>query len=152
MKPVAIGATIGVALAVASALPMLAAVESLARARSERAAIEAQVASPVAADATMLPVATDATRRDALTASGTAAEAVRRSARSGGVLVERIERWRQPAQSRLVVLRLVASGPEKAVLVLADTLSPPARWRRWQLVALPGGAVRLDGELLVPRQ
>ncbi len=149
MKAVTMGAVAGVAVAMVCAMPMLEAVTALRQARTERAAIEARVARPVmrALGAAAAP--------DAAAARTSVAAQVRRAAQRGGVLIERIESRRQPVQSRLVVLRVVASGSEKAVLVLGDSLGSdarPARWRRWRLVALPGGAVRLDGELLGPWQ
>lgn len=70
-------------------------------------------------------------------------------ARAGGVLVEELQPVAEPAP--LVGVRLRVSGPEKAVVALADALErelPLLRFRSWRLVPAEGGGVRLAGELV----
>lgn len=74
-------------------------------------------------------------------------ERVRRLAAEGGVLVEQAARV--PAGEGLVKLQLRLSGPDKAVIALADRIereAPLTRFAAWRVAALPGGGVRLEGE------
>lgn len=80
-------------------------------------------------------------------AAGTLVARVRRLAAEGGVLVE--QAVRAPAGEGLVRLRLRLSGPDKAVIALADRIereAPLLRFAAWRASALPGGGLRIEGE------
>lgn len=111
--------------------------------RVARAAARAPVARPVPLTAAGLraPGGTEAAAGEAL------AGRVRRLAAEGGVLVE--QAGRMPGAEGLVRLRLRLSGPDKAVVALADRIereAPLMRFAAWRVAALPGGGVRLEGE------
>jgi hypothetical protein len=147
MPPLALGAGAGLLLALLLAPATGTALGKLAAVRDERAALASKVAGPLLPPPPLvvsgLPLAGDA----ALLAAN-----IRERGRSGGVLVEEIANLPRPG--RLVVLRLRLSGPEKAVLALADSLerdAPLVRLRTWQLTGIEGG-VRLTGEAVAVRQ
>ncbi|OAN57256.1 hypothetical protein [Sphingomonas sp. TDK1] len=74
---------------------------------------------------------------------------IEQRARAGGVLIEDAQPI--PAPAPLVAIRLRVSGPEKAVVALADSIErdqPLLRFRVWRLVPAEGGGVRLSGELV----
>ncbi|UUL83942.1 hypothetical protein [Sphingomonas qomolangmaensis] len=146
----AIGGASGLAIALAASWPMLGAIADLNEARAAQAALAAEIAAPpvprMLADARLTPAP------DAATASRRAALRLRRAATAGGVLVETLE-VTDPAAPHVVRLTLSASGSEKAVLAFADGIErgdPVLRWRRWRLASVSGGAVRVEGEVLVP--
>lgn len=145
--PLAIGAGAGLLLALLLAPATGTALGKLAQARAERTRLERQLAGPVAPPAALvvsgLPLGGDAV----LLAAN-----IRERARGGGVLVEEVTDVSGPG--RLAVLRLRLSGPEKAVLALADALerdAPLVRLRNWRLAAIEGG-VRLTCEAVGVRQ
>lgn len=77
---------------------------------------------------------------------------IRTLASGGGVLVEDASPLRSPV-SGLSVVRLRVSGPEKAVLAMADALereAPLLRFATWEVVALPAGGMRLQAEVIGP--
>jgi hypothetical protein len=77
---------------------------------------------------------------------------VRTLAIQNGVLAEEVEPLPAPPEG-LSVLRVRLSGPEKAVVSLADSLergTPLVRLRRWRLTALADGGVRLEAEAVAP--
>lgn len=144
-RPMLWGLIAGLLLAALLAPWTGTALGALARARSARAAALAVAAAP----ASNLPVL----RPELAFAPGTAAAAVRarieRLARGGGVLVESVRPAAAPPPLVLVELRL--SGPEKAVVALADALErerPLVRFRTWRIVPAEGGGVRLSGTLV----
>lgn len=140
LPPLAIGALGGLAVAALFAPATGTVLGELAAARGERARLAAEIAAP---KRTAPLVAADL----ALQGGGDALVArIRERARAGGVLVE--EAAPLKGDGALVVVRFRASGPEKAVIALADALereTPMVRLKRWKLVAIPGG-VRLSGE------
>ena len=88
-----------------------------------------------------------------MTDAAALASRIRADAKQGGVLVEEIAERRDGVA--LIRLRLRLSGPEKAVIALADSLergSPLVRLRIWRLLPLPGGGVRLVGEAVAVRR
>lgn len=139
--PLAAGIAAGLAVALLLAPFTSAALERLAAARLAHArAVQAR-----AAPAIRMPplVAAGLATRDpaALTAR------IRERAKEGGVLVE--EAAALPGAGTLFTVRVRLSGPEKAVVALADSLerdSPMVRLRSWRLAALPDGGVRLTGD------
>jgi hypothetical protein len=146
--PLVLGMGAGL-LAMAALAPLTGdAVGRLARARATRDALVASVADrrplpPVVAPALAIPAADAATARAALLAR------VQRLAKGGGVLVE--DTGALPLPQGLAGLRIQLSGAEKAVIALADATErerPVMRWRRWRLVPIAGGGVRLSGELV----
>lgn len=147
LPPLASGAGAGVLLALALAPATGSALGKLDAARADRAKLTAQLAEPQGPQPPLLvsglPLGGNA---ELLVAN------IRERARSGGVLVEDIADV-SPA-GRLVVLRLRLSGPEKAVLALADSLerdAPLVRLRGWELAGIDGG-VRLTGEAVAVRR
>lgn len=142
--PLAIGAGAGLLLAALLAPATGTALGKLGAARAERAQLTAQLAGPQSAPAPLLVsgLSGDTTQLVAT---------IRERARSGGVLVEEASDVSPPG--RLVVLRLRLSGPEKAVVALADALerdTPLIRLRGWRLAGIDGG-VRLTGEAVAVR-
>lgn len=146
----AIGGTAGLAIALAATWPMLHAIADLGKARADRAALSAEIAAPPLP--ALLPDAQTTPARNAAAAARAAASQLRRTAQAGGVLVETLSRV-DPAGPHVARLALSASGSEKAVLAFADGIERGdrvLRWRRWRLASVPGGAVRVEGEVLVP--
>lgn len=139
-SPIAWGVGGGLALVLALAPSVGTALGRLATAREERAALTAALAAPPAARGPL--VARGLALRDpqALVAQ------IRERARSGGVLVEEATPVR--GEGALIAIRLRISGPEKAVIALADALereAPLVRLRGWRIAAIEGG-VRLSGD------
>ncbi|MFZ5746579.1 MAG: hypothetical protein ACOY45_02850 [Pseudomonadota bacterium] len=151
--PVMIGAGAGLLLALAVAPMVGTALGMLARARAAHAALaaaHAALARPpvplVAADAA-IPATDDRAARE------WAAARIREQARAGGVLAEEVAPLRAP--DGLVAVRLRLSGPEKAVVAMADALergAPLMRLREWRIEPAGGGAVRLTGVVLGARR
>jgi hypothetical protein len=141
LPPLTIGIGGGLLLAVVLAPATGTALGKLAEARNERAALAATLAAPDDAGAPL--VASGLALRggpDALVAR------IREHARGNGVLVEEAN-GRMGAGS-LVIVGFRISGPEKAVVALADSLereAPLVRLRNWKLEAIPGG-VRLTAD------
>ncbi|WP_033921352.1 hypothetical protein [Sphingomonas sp. 37zxx] len=145
-----IGGAMGLAAALASIWPMLHAIDDLGSVRAARAALAAEREAPPVPP--LLPDDRITAARDADTAARAAALRIRRAATAGGVLVETLATI-DPASPHVARLTLSASGSEKAVLAFADGIEradPVLRWRRWRLASIPGGAVRVEGEVLVP--
>ncbi len=144
-RPLLWGAFAGLVLAAILAPWTGASLGALAQARAVRAAAAAALAAPVdrtaplqAALAFPAPGAPDAIR-----------QRVERLARGGGVLVEAIAP--AAAGAPLVAVTLRVSGPEKAVLALADAIErerPLLRFQRWRIAPAEGGGVRLSGILV----
>ncbi len=148
LPPLAIGAGAGLLAALLLAPAAGTALGKLATARVEHARLAAVAASPAA---NLYPLAPDLMLRAADLAAARAVMMIRVQslARAGGVLVE--ETSAVPAVEGLAVLRIRISGAEKAVIVLADALErarPLTRLRRWRLDPVPGGGVRLRGDLV----
>lgn len=141
LPPLAFGALAGLVLAALLAPATGTTLGNLAAARAERARLAAEIAAPANGPAPL--VAPDL----ALQGGGDVLVArIRERARSGGVLVE--EATPLKTDGALVIVRFRASGPEKAVIALADSLereTPLVRLRTWKLIAIPGG-VRLSGD------
>jgi hypothetical protein len=140
------GVIAGAALA---ALLMPVAVESLdhlAQLHAARAANAAQAASPAPDTADLRLPSGSAARGAALLVAR-----VRRVAGSNGVLVERAGAGK-PLSPGIAEVDVALSGSEKAVLSVADAIEremPGTRWRTWRIAAMPGGAVRFQGEAAV---
>ena len=119
----------------------------LMRARSAVAEAQLAASTPKAAPVPMTAAGLRAPgRSEAAAASGLIAR-VRKLAVDGGVLVEQAAR--APAGEGLVKLQLRLSGPDKAVVALADRIereAPLLRFAAWRATALPGGSVRIEGE------
>jgi len=143
LPPLAIGAGAGLLLALVLAPATGTALGKLATARAERVKLAQIVSAPETA---RTPLVTPG-----LALSGDLAANIRERARSGGVLVEEAT---QVSSDTLVIVRLRLSGPEKAVVALADSLerdAPLVRLRGWRLVAIEGG-LRLTGEAVAVRR
>lgn len=146
LSPLAIGAGAGLLIALVLSPVVGKALGKLNRVRADRSALAAQLSTPQASPSPLLV--------SGLTVSGGATELaanLRERARSGGLLVEEVTDVSAPG--RLVVLRLRISGPEKAVLALADAIerdTPLVRLRGWRLTGIAGG-VRLTGEAVAVR-
>jgi hypothetical protein len=146
LPPLAIGSSAGLVIAALLAPATGTALGKLATARAERARLTAQLAQPHGPQPPLL-VSGLALGGDAASFAAN----VRERARSGGVLVEEITNV--SPSGRLVVLRLSLSGPEKAVVALADSLerdTPLVRLRGWKLAGIQSG-VRLTGEAVAVR-
>ena len=144
-RPILCGVLTGLLLAALLAPWTGSALGRLAKARAARASAAAAMAAPISASPVLKP--------DLAFPHGDATAAIRarveRLAHGGGVLVESIEP--APAPAPLVMVQLRVSGPEKAVLVLADAIErerPLLRFRSWRVDAAEGGGVRLSGVLL----
>jgi len=143
LPPLAIGAGAGLLIAALLAPATGTALGKLGAVRAERARLTAQLAAPQGAPPPLVV--------SGLALGGDLAANIRERARSGGVLVEEIADV-SPA-GRLAVFRLRFSGPEKAVLALADSLerdTPLVRLRGWRLAGIEGG-VRLTGDAVAVR-
>jgi hypothetical protein len=118
----------------------------LAQARADRMAAAALARTP-ATRPPLLPSALRVRAANEAEAGRVVAARLRARAASAGVLVEQADRVR--GGGGLVRLRLRLSGPDKAVVALADRLereAPLLRFTRWRVGALPDGGARLDGE------
>jgi hypothetical protein len=146
LPPLAIGAGAGLLLAALLAPATGTALGKLGAARADRARLTAQLAAPQGTPPPLLA--------SGLALGGDASQlaaTIRERARSGGVLVEEASDVSPPG--RLVIVRLRLSGPEKAVVALADALerdAPLIRLRGWRLAGIEGG-VRLTGEAVAVR-
>lgn len=119
----------------------------LARAREAVAAARATVAAPRPAPVPLLAAGLRAPGGNEAAAARALAERIRRLAAEAGVLAEQVAP--APADAGLVRLRLRLSGPDKAVVALADRIereAPLLRFSSWQAAALTGGGLRLEGE------
>lgn len=124
------------------------ALDRLAVARAERDGLRATATTP-ARPVPLLAPGLAVRAPDAATARARTAARVQALAKAGGVLVEEVAGV--PAPAGTIALRLRVSGAEKAVLAFADALErdkPVLRLGAWQVEALPGGSVRLSGELV----
>lgn len=140
VPPLLIGVAAGLAIAVVLAPATGTALGELAEARAERAKLTAELAAPQSNAPLVVPGLALTGGEDSLIAR------VKDRARGGGVLVE--EARVLNGAGSLLALRLRISGPEKAVIALADSLereAPLVRLRTWKLEAIPGG-VRLTAE------
>ncbi|PCD03705.1 hypothetical protein COC42_04960 [Sphingomonas spermidinifaciens] len=145
-RAVWIGGGAGLALA---ALAWSGAGDALARLDAARA-----IAADARAEAAPIDRLADAPWRlqapSARAAAAAVAARIRDGAKRNGVLVERAGAG-APVGPGLARLDLSLSGPEKAVLAVADAIereSRGARWERWRLEATAGG-VRLSGSVAV---
>jgi hypothetical protein len=148
LPPMAIGAGAGLALALLLAPATGTALGDLAAARAEHARLAAEAARPASPPPLLAPGLSLGARDEA---AGRAAILlrVRALAQAGGVLVE--EMAVAPAPAGVVALRIRVSGAEKAVVALADALErgkPLMRMRSWRIEPIPGGGVRLIGEVV----
>lgn len=143
LPPIAMGAGGGLLLALVLAPFAGSSLGALAAARAERSAL-----TRVPPEATTPLVASGLT-----TDAAPLAARIRAAASQGGVLVEEIAE--RKGGGGLVRLRLRVSGPEKAVVALADRLerdAPLVRLRAWRLLPLPDGGVRLVAEAVAVRR
>lgn len=139
------GALAGLLLAALLAPWTGAALGALAKARAARSAAEAAMAAPVSRAAVLRPELAF----PAAGAGSAVRQRIERIARGGGVLVEAIEP--APAPMPLIAVSLRVSGPEKAVIALADAIErerPLLRFQRWRVEPAEGGGVRLSGVLI----
>lgn len=142
LPPLAMGALGGLVLAAALAPAAGTALGKLASARAERAKLTEELAAPESNAALVAPGLALTGGEDSMIAR------VRERARGSGVLVEEAKVLN--GAGSLLVVRLRVSGPEKAVIALADSLereAPLVRLRTWKLEAISGG-VRLTAEAL----
>lgn len=148
LPPLVLGTGAGLIGALLLAPATGTALGRLASARAERDSLRAEAAAPAALPPLLGPgLALRA--KDAAAARAMAAARVQALAKAGGLLVEDSAALAAPAG--VAALRLRVSGAEKAVLAFTDALErerPMLRLRGWQLEALPGGSVRLSGELV----
>ncbi|TKD53121.1 hypothetical protein [Sphingomonas baiyangensis] len=146
-RPVMAGALAGGVLAIAASVVVLApALDRRTQAGAAQSRLEQALdRAPVA------PLAEAQETGSAQAAVAATLAVTRRSAAAAGVLVERATPA-TPAAPHVARLAMRLSGPEKAVLSLADGIVrgvPGAQWRSWRLTALPGGALQLDGEMVL---
>lgn len=119
----------------------------LGRARDALAEARAAVRAPVRAPVQLTAAGLRAPGGSEAAAAGALAARVRKLAADGGVLVE--QAVRAPGGEGLVKLQLRLSGPDKAVVALADRIeraAPLLRFAAWRASALPGGGLRIEGE------
>lgn len=140
---------LGGIVALALAWPTSSALTDLAHARAARDRNAMILARPAPPPATAPDAAfpadgvVDARRR--------LAARLRAQADSGGVLVESLSPD-TTAPSRLAVVAVRVSGPEKSIFAFADTLergAPATRWIAWRLTPAAGG-IRLEGQVVAP--
>lgn len=146
--PILAGTAAGALVALALLAPSLGAIERLNLLRREQARLAAIVAAPEPLPARLVVPGLALPGGGAEAARQGIAGRVRELARSSGVLVEELRA--APAGPGLAAVRLRVSGPEKAVIALADTIErepPMMRLTRWRIEALDSG-VRLEGELV----
>ncbi|NLS27332.1 hypothetical protein S2M10_23270 [Sphingomonas sp. S2M10] len=144
-RPILWGLLAGLLLAAMLAPWTGAALGTLSKARTARAAALAALAEPVASG----PIVRSDLAFAKASAVSTARARIERVARGGGVLVESVVPVSAPAP--LVMVGIRVSGPEKAVLALADALErerPLMRFRAWRIASAEGGGVRLSGTLV----
>lgn len=143
----AAGVALGLLAALALAPATGSALGGLAKARAQRAEVAGAIAASKAPVAPL--VAPGLATPDAAALAGR----IRALAKNGGVLAEQVE----PAggSGALIAVRVRLSGPEKAVVALADALereAPLVRLRGWRLVPIAGGGLRLSGEAVAVRR
>ena len=144
IDPILAGIVGGLAAALLLAPFTGTALGKLAEARSARVQYQQALAGSVDA-----PLVAD---DQIITDAAALAARIRATAKQGGVLVEAAE---ARTGRDLATVRLRLSGPEKAVIALADALErgkPLVRFRAWRMDALDGGNVRLGGEAVAVRQ
>ncbi|NYT42062.1 hypothetical protein HZY97_14930 [Sphingomonas sp. R-74633] len=152
LPPLVVGGIAGLVLAVLLAPFTGAAWGDLTRFRAEHAVLAAEAARPAAPPPLLAPglalgVADPAAGRAAIMLR------TRALAQAGGVLVE--EMSAAPSPAGVVALRIRVSGAEKAVVAFADALErgrPLMRMRSWRIEPIPGGGVRLIGEVVAAWQ
>lgn len=146
-RPTLIAGVGGGLLAVLLLAPAVGeALGALTRARADRAAVDmsgrtAPGVPPMVRSALRVPATSEAEAARAMAAR------IRSLAAAGGVLVEQADA--AGGGAGVARLRLRLSGPDKAVVALADRLdreAPLLRLRQWQVSALAGGGLRLEGE------
>ena len=126
--------------------PTGTALSDLARARAVRANAEAAAVQPSAPPPPLLAAGLRIGKDEAEAARAVIGR-IRTLAASDGVLVEGAEPL--PAKGGVVLAKVRLSGADKSVVALVDRLerdAPLIRFRSWQIRALPGGGVRLNGE------
>ncbi|APR53834.1 hypothetical protein CA223_11100 [Sphingomonas koreensis] len=119
----------------------------LERARTAAAGARAAAHAPARAAVPLTAAGLRAPGGNEAAAAAALAQRVKRLAADGGVLVEQAARV--PGGEGLVRLRLRLSGPDKAVVALADRIereAPLLRFASWQVSALAGGGLRVEGE------
>lgn len=151
MRPgsIAIGLIGGGLLFLLLAFPALEAVFELASARQTRTNIAVRLARPPTRPVPIASSGLAMPNGSASASSRAIAERVRRLAASGGVLVE-TARASEPGPG-LAGLSVRVSGPEKAVIALADAVerdAPLVRFHHWRATAIADGKLRIDGELV----
>lgn len=150
--PLAIGIGAGLLAALLLAPATGDALGTLSTVRAEHARLSALAASP-ADDRPLLAPGLTVEAADIAAARAAMMQRIQTLAKAGGVLVE--ETSAAPAAPGLAVLRIRVSGAEKAVFALADGVErarPLMRLRRWRLDPVPGGGVRLTGDLVAAWQ
>ncbi|RYY29434.1 MAG: hypothetical protein EOP62_00930 [Sphingomonadales bacterium] len=148
IPPLAIGAGAGLVAALLLAPATGDALGTLSKLRTEHARLAAIAASPPANPQLLTP-GLEIKAADIAAARAAMMQRVQGLAKAGGVLVE--ETSAVPAAPGLAALRIRISGAEKAVITLADAVErtkPLMRLRRWRLDPVPGGGVRLTGDLV----
>lgn len=123
------------------------AVGQLQAARHARATAAIAATAPVRPAAPLVRADLRLPGDNAARAGRALATRIRSLAAAGGVLVEQMQM--RPSGDGLVRLQVRVSGPDKAVIALADRIereAPLVRLRDWQVVALAGGALRIEGE------
>lgn len=142
LPPIAIGATGGLAVALLLSPAVGNSLGQLETARAERERLMRSAPEPAPLVAS------------GLMSDGKAVAAhIRAAAKQGGVLVEEIAE--RKGGGAVVTLRLRLSGPEKAVVALADSIErdvPLVRLKAWRLLPLPDGGVRLVAEAVAVRR
>lgn len=141
------GAGLGLGIAALLAPATGDALGRLHKARIARDALTARVDAPERRVPLVAP-GLSLGAQNAAAAQARIAARVTALARSGGVLVEQAAPLSLP--TGLAGVRVRLSGPEKAVLTLAETVErgrPLMRFTRWKIVSVSGG-VRLDGDLV----
>lgn len=119
----------------------------LERARKAASEAEAMLRAPVMRPVPLTAAGLRAPGGNEAAAAAALASRVRRLAAEGGVLVEQAAG--APGSDGLLRLRLRLSGPDKAVIALAERIereAPLTRFAAWRVAALPGGGIRLEGE------
>ena len=152
LPPLAIGAGAGLLATLLLAPATGTALGKLSTARAEHARLAARAADNAPAPALLAPGLALRTA-DIAAARAAMMERIQSLAKAGGVLVE--ETSAAPAAPGLAVLRVRVSGAEKAVIALADAAErarPLMRLRRWRVDPVPGGGVRLSGDLVAAWQ
>lgn len=142
LPPIAIGAAAGLAVALLLSPAVGNSLGQLEAARTERERLTRPPPEPA-------PLVASGLMSDA----AAVAARIRASAKQGGVLVEEIAE--RKGGGALVALRLRLSGPEKAVVALADSIerdAPLVRLKAWRLLPLPDGGVRLVAEAVAVRR